>query len=83
MENLTKNKCSECDNSYIHLGRDFQYQTCTLDSKVVNAYGCDRDLLGNNAEELMAEDLNDIEDEDYTDDLAYDTSQMCHERQVS
>jgi hypothetical protein len=66
-ESMTKNKCEGCDNSYTHLGPGCQYQTCTLDSKVVNAYGCDRDLLGNNAEvnPNYPDDPNDVEDEDY------------------
>jgi hypothetical protein len=71
-EIMTKNKCSECENSYTHLGPGCEYQTCTLDSKVVNAYGCDRDLLGNNAEELPEYDRDD-----------YHLSYEEHIRQIS
>jgi len=75
MENLTKNKCSECANSYTRIGKGYQYQTCTLDSKVVNAYGCDRDLLGNNAEEIP--NIFDLDDDDY------DYMQAQHESRES
>jgi len=35
------NKCKECPFLYV----DFEgYQKCELDSKVINAYGCERDL---------------------------------------
>jgi hypothetical protein len=48
------NKCTDCDSAYtyIPIGEGNIYQACKLDHKLVNAYGCDRELLGNSARRL-------------------------------
>ena len=40
------NKCNGCDHAYtyIPIGEGNIYQACKLDSKVINAYGCDKNL---------------------------------------
>ncbi len=51
IEDLTSdipNKCEGCRYGYEESGNSF----CELDDKVVNAYGCDKELLGNNAEPI-------------------------------
>jgi hypothetical protein len=52
------------------------FANCEVKELVLNADGKCTDFsdkeLGNNAEELP----------DYSDDQAYDTSQMCHENQI-
>lgn len=48
------NKCKGCEHAYtyIPIGEGSEYRACKLDDKVVNAYGCERELLVNSAEEL-------------------------------
>ena len=82
---LVPNKCSECDNR-TSMTRTVKCSTgnftvidygCELDDKVCNAYGCDRDLLGQHAEPLSEKC---VDDEDWRED--YDTSYESHLRQI-
>jgi len=56
------NKCKDCEHSftYIPIGEGNIYQACKLDNRSVNAYGCDRELLGNNAEEIPNYPIDDL-----------------------
>ena len=56
------NKCKDCEHSftYVPIGKGNIYQACKLDDKVVNAYGCDGELPGNNAEEIPNYPVDDL-----------------------
>ena len=48
------NKCKDCPFQYIDYGGN---QKCRIDSKIVNAYGCERDL---SVEKLRYEKESDL-----------------------
>ena len=80
------NKCCQCSHRIIrkvtvHFIRNNKHEAeirdyfgCDLDDKAVNAYGCMRELLGNNAEEV-------VERPEYPRD-DFDSSTLCHEWQT-
>jgi hypothetical protein len=72
-------QCKHCFGGIVDM--DGKFGICTLQEILIDQDGKCRlfEELGNNAEEIpnYPDDPNDTDDEDY------DTSQLCHERQVS
>lgn len=50
------NKCTDCDNCYHDINGN---GLCLLEPKRVNAFGCNDELLGNNAEPIPNYDYDD------------------------
>ncbi len=58
------NRCEDCEFSYMKLDKNKNvYHICKLDPERINAFGCDDELLGNNAESLPNYPLDDYDDD--------------------